>query len=290
MPYKININIQRKKQLGNIQAIIKSFNQIIQAPAANFFIVFVMTFALFFSAEFYILLKNANSLNNLWNRSAEISLYLKKNVSAKTANEIIKKLESNDNIAETKLISPNDGIKNFAIASGFDEILLGFKENPLPYLIIIYPKLNKLSKDQIFSLIDNFKKIPEIETIKANIDWIKSIKQILKLWKSLLIILFLLNISALVVVCCTAYVTPRIIMNTDRSRRILQYQCFWQVLISSLLAISLANLTVIIFHHSGFVLLGLDTVDATAFILLSILLCTTIVKFAMKSIYFENQT
>jgi cell division transport system permease protein len=279
MPYQININQQRKNQPGNIQA-----------PMANFFIIFVMTFALFFSAGFYVLWKNANSLNNLWNQSTEISLYLKKNVSAKTAADLTKKLESDDSIAAVKLIAPADGIKNFAIAAGFDEILLGFKENPLPYLIIIYPKINQLTADQIFSLIDNFKKIPEVETTKANIDWIKKVKHLLKLWKNLFIILFLLNLSALIVVCCTAYVTPQIIMNSDSSRRTLQYQGFWQVLISSLLAISLTNLTLIIFQHSGFILLGLDLIDAIAFILLSILLSTTSAQFALKNIHFDNQT
>lgn len=259
MPYHIHVHEKTKPKLQRLPAIISGFNQIWLRPFTNLLIIFVITFALFLPASFYVVWKNVKALNNDLNQSAEISLYLKKNVDKKMATNLAEQLKLNMAIMGLKLISPDEGMKEFANHAGFGEFLAGFKENPLPYVIVIYPKLNELTKDQIDALIAALKTLPEVETTKTNMDWIAQSYHLLSFGKSLALILaWLLSIGALILVCSVSYITPQVITNkNDITKRVLQYQCFWHSLLGGLLAIALINFILMQLHNLGFVFQGL---------------------------------
>lgn len=240
----------------------------------NFFIVLVITFTLFVPVSLYIVWKNINELNNVWNKSAEISLYLKKNINQEMAVNLAKQLRLNDAIMDIKLITPNEGIRNLAKHTGFGEILLGFKENPLPYVIIVYPKLSELTESQIRALVDSLKNISKVETTKIDMDWVLRSYNLLNLWKYLSFILgLILGIGALVTFCFTIYITSDI---TGR-------QCFWHSLISGALALLLINFILMKLHDLGFIFQGLGGRYSAIFIILVVLLNIIICKFSIKN-------
>lgn len=265
-------------------AMILGFKQIWLRPTTNLLIIFVIAFALFLPASFYVGWKNVKALNTTWNQSAEISLYLKKHVDQKMATNLAEQLKLNMAIMEIKLISPDEGMKNFSSRADFGEILAGFKENPLPYVIVIYPKSNELTKDQISSLIDALKTLPEIEATKTNMAWIEQSYNLLNLGEYLSWLLtWLLVVGALIVVCGTAYVTPQIIMNKiATTKRTLQYQCFWHSLLGGLSAVTLINFILMRLHNLGFVFQGLGTNCSIVLVLAGVLLGVTSSKIAMR--------
>jgi cell division transport system permease protein len=284
MPYHIHITKKPEAKLHHLPAIILGFNQIWLRPFTNLLIIFVITFALFLPASFYVGWKNVKALNNDLNQSAEISLYLKKNVNQKMAMNLAEQLKLNMAIMELKLISPDEGIKEFANHAGFGEFLAGFKENPLPHVIVIYPKLNELTKDQIDALIAALKTLPEVEATKTNMDWIAQSYHLLKFGEYLsLLFAWLLGVGALILICSASYITPQIITNkTDITKRVLQYQCFWHSLLGGLLAIALINFILMQLHNFGFVFQGLGGSYSIALVLAGVLLCTISSKIAMR--------
>jgi|GEM_PF-6795145 cell division transport system permease protein len=284
MPYYIHASKKTKTKLHLIPAMISGFNQLWLQPFTNLLIISVITFALFLPTGFYVGWKNVKALNNDLNQSAEISLYLKKDVDQKIATNLAEQLKLNMAIMELKLISPDEGMKNFSNRVGFGEILAGFKENPLPYVISIYPKLNELTQDQIDALIVALKALPEVEATKINMDWIAQSYHLLKFGKCLsLLLAWLLGVGALIVICGIAYITPQIITNkTDTTKRILQYQCFWHSLLGGLLAIALINFILMRLHNFGFVFQSLGGSCSIALILTGILLSAISSKLAMR--------
>ena len=283
MPYHLHTHKKTTAPLRHVPAIFEGFSRILQRPLINFFIIFVITFALFLPAGFYVSWKNVTALNNVWNQAAEITVYLKKNVSSKIATNIAEHLTLNDAVMELKLISPDEGMKDFAKHTGFGEILLGVKENPLPYVIVIYPKVSALTEDQILALVDGLKNIPEVETTKIDMAWVTRSYRLLNLWEHLSIVLaLLLGIGALVTVCFTAYAAPQIVMHgANVSKRVLQYQCFWHSLIGGLLAVALINFILMQLHNLGFVLQGLEGNQSIILVLAGVLLGIISSKLAM---------
>lgn len=291
MPYHIHTHKKHKTSSHHIPAMFEGLGRILQRPLTNFFIILVLTFATFLPSSFYALWKNVTALDNVWNQASEITVYLKKSVSAKTATTIAEQLKSNNAVMELKLISPDEGIQDFTKHTGFGEILLGVKENPLPYVIVIYPKASTLTEDQILALVDGLKNLPEVETTKIDIDWVTRSHRLLILWEHLSMVLALLfSIGALVTICFTAYTTPQIITHeTDVSKRVLQYQCFWLSFISGLLAIALIKFILIQLHNLGFVLQGLETNQSIILILAEVLLGIISSKFALKKHSFAQE-
>jgi len=265
-----------------LSAMVKGLQQIFQAPITNFFLIFIITFNLFLPLGCYVLRKNIDALSNIWNQSAEISLYLKKNVNAKMATNLTEKLKPVNAIMDLKLITSDEGIKDFARYTGFGEMLLGFGRNPLPNVIIVHPKLNESSEKQILALIDSLKNIPEVETVKTNLDWIGSSYRLLNLWEHLSLVFTLLSIGAMIVFGWTVYVMPQIIVNKiETDKRTLQYQCFWHSLIGGLLAVILINFILMLLSSSGLVLQKLGMGYSMEFIFAEVLLTVVISKFAL---------
>lgn len=252
--------------IRHLPAIIEGFNQILFAPFKNFFIILLLTFMLFLPIGFYILVKNIDSLSSKWNQSSEIALYLKQNVNIGMAQDLAVQLKAdNTAIMEAKVISAQEGIKDFARISGFGEILTGFKVNPLPQVIIIYPRLSQVSEAKINLLIKELQVLNEVEELKVDTVWIKQSYKLLALWHKLVKILTIMfGIIALVAISFMAYITPRI---SSTNKRILSYQCFWQGLISVLLAIASTKIILIQLNDLGFAWQGLNQNNSIMFIL-----------------------
>jgi cell division transport system permease protein len=277
MPYSIHAHKRKAECVGHVPAMIAGLGQMFRTPVVSFFLVFIITFALFLSAGFYVLQKNVKVLDDVWSQSAEISLYLKKGLNQQAVADLMDRLKLNDAIGVLELISPDEGMESFAASTGFGEILLGVKDNPLPNVVIIRPKLSQLSESRVLGLVDNLKDLPEAETVKVDMRWVERSYQLLSLLERLSMILaILLNMGAAVLICCASYVTPQLIKNridtSDTSGRIIQYQCFWHSVIGGLLAIALVNFILMVLHNAGFILQGLGVGASTVFILLGVIL------------------
>lgn len=284
MPYYSHAHKKTKRQISHLAAIVNGCYQIFHAPLMNFFIIFIIAFVEFLPVGFYVFWHNIEELHSNWNQSAEIILYLKKNIEAKTVTELLDKLKLNSAIIEVKLITPHEGMQNFVKHTGFGEILFDFKENPLPNVILVQPKLKTLSQPQTVALIDSLKNHVAVENVKVNMDWIEHSQRALNLWQRLTLILSLLfTIGAVIMIGSTAYITPQIITKkTTIPKRALQYQCIWHSLFGSLLTLLLINFILLLLRNTGFILQGLGLGYSMAFILLGILLSVIASSFAIR--------
>lgn len=265
----------------HLPAMIEGFNQILFAPFKNFFIILILTFTLLLPAGLYILVQNLDSLSGKWNQSSEIALYLKQNIDVGMAQDLAMQLKAdNTAIMEAKVISAEEGIKDFAQISGFGEILTGFKVNPLPQVIIIYPRLSQVSEARVEALIKDLQALSEVEELKVDIAWIKHSYKVLAFWYKLTKILAIMfSATALVTIGFMAYVTPRI---SSASKRVLSYQCFWQGLMSVLLAIAATKVILMQLNDLGFDWQGLSHNDSVMFILMVMIVNIISLRFSVS--------
>ena len=273
MSYR-RVNNKTENASGYLAAIIAGFKQISHTPLASLFIVLVITFALFLATAFYILWSNVNILSGKWNESAEISLYLKKKVGLKVATDLVEKLQPNSAVAKITMIQPGEGMKGFIESIGFNTLLSSFKENPLPQVIIIQPKIKVLSKNLALEFIKELKSYPEVETVKADVDWIGRGHNLLKLWDKLsLFLLFILIANALIVICGVSYTVSQIFVIRDNAPKItLRYQFAWYGLIGSLFALLLVRLVAMLLQEQHIFLQTLDIGREMLVVLVSVFL------------------
>lgn len=260
MSHKI-YNHNNQENLSDHQfAVITGLKQIFLMPIISFVFILIMTFAIAAATTFYILLQNATALSDKWNESAEISLYLKKNTSFKEATDLITKIRSNSLASNATLITPTEGMKYFVENTTLSSILTNFKENPLPNVIIIHPKVKLFAENTTASFIQTLKNYPEVDSVKADSNWINRSHDLLILWDNLSIIFILaLGLNALFVIGGGSYAVTRIFTTKKPpiSKTILQYKCGWLGFISGIFALLLVRLIEISMQNHGVILPGI---------------------------------
>ena len=258
----------------HLSAIITGIKQIFYVPFTSFIIILIMTLALFLATTFYILWQNIGPLHEKWNENTEISLYLKKKVGSKEAETLVKKLQLNPLVTKVKLIRPAEGIKTFTESTTLNALLSSFKENPLPNVIIVYPKVKILAKNVALELIKELNSFPEVEVVKADPDWIERGHNWLNLWDNLSwVFIFLLSINMFLVIGSLSYIYAKVFaLRNDVTKIILQYQFAWLGLISSLLAMIWTQVILITLQNRGITLPGLTISWGIFMMLISVFL------------------
>jgi cell division transport system permease protein len=267
-----------------LSSIIMGLKQTSLTPLISFGLILAMAFAIFLVVTFYILEKNKNTLNDKWNASAEISLYLKKKISLKDAGALVTKLQSNPVIAKVELIQPREGMKAFMESTALNTLLSSFKENPLPSVIIVLPKIKFLSEDMLPKFIRELKELPEIETVKADADWMNRSYHWLNLVNHLSsIFILILSLNALLIIGGASYIMAQLLaLKNNTHKIILQYQFAWYGLISSLLALLWTRVLVITLQNKDVLLQGLSLGCWIFIVVFSVFLCLVSARIGAK--------
>lgn len=154
-----------------------SYHRLVSTPIPTFMTVAVIAIALALPAGLYVLLKNAQTLSRDWDGNAQISLFLKSHVNEQQGRQLSRELEKEDGIARTQFISKNQALEEFISLSGFGDVMNGLEENPLPAVIVVYPKYGSL--DQSEGLRQRLQKKTEVDIAQLDAEWVRKLHAIL---------------------------------------------------------------------------------------------------------------
>lgn len=281
MPYKTPHHAKPE----NTSYVFKGIKQIFITPITSLILITTITFAITIATIFYILQQNTIELSDKWNESSEISLYLKNGINLKTASDLVEKLRPNSLVAKITLIQPSEGMKHFVENTSLNTLISNFKDNPLPNVIIIHPKVELLEKSTAIEFIKTLKTYPEIEIIKADTNWIERIHSLLNLWNNLsTLFIFVLSLNALLVICGSSYIMTQVfIARSSTPKTILPYQFAWYGFISGLFSLLSIRIMVIYVQSHGILLQELDIHHGALIVIISSLLGTICSNTAAKT-------
>ena len=256
MTRRVNKFEQSPKGLGAITAGLRN---IFYLPVRSFIIILIVSVSLFLAIVSYLFGKNITSFYENWNKSVEITVYLKKEVGSEKADDFIGELQSNKIIADLELIRPDDGMKMFVENTSLTSLLSSFDDNPLPNVIRIYPKIKDLSKDKGGEFIQMIKDRSEVELVRADLEWMEQSHRWLNLFDKLTgFFIFILALNALFVLCGMSFAMTSVFREKDHlSKIVLQYQFAFYGLIGSLVALVLTRVCLLILEGCGIHLSGL---------------------------------
>ena len=248
------------KKSDHLLSLTSGLKQMLTTPIASAVIVLMITFALFLTATFSLLQSNKNTIHNHWNASAQISLHLKKNVTQEKATTLLQKLQKNPVVTKAELIQPSEGIKTFAENAELKALLSNLKENPLPNVIIIQPKLKVLTKNLALEFTEELKKQPEAATVSADMNWIERSYSWLNLWDNLSsVFLFILTMNMILVICGISYLAAWAFSKKHGiSKDVLPYQFAWYGLLGGLLSLVLVRSIITLLHDQDILTQGLN--------------------------------
>lgn len=116
--------------IHHIRTLISSLGFLSRNRISTLMTMTVIAIALALPSGLYVLLNNISHVSVGWDNSAQISLFLKSEVTEKQAQSLLKKLKLYDDIQSAKLISKDAALNEFQKISGFGKALESLGKNP----------------------------------------------------------------------------------------------------------------------------------------------------------------
>ncbi len=187
--------------MQHAQACIYSMGQIFRNPLSSLLTTAVVGISLALPTGFYLLLENCQRVAADWDNSAQISLFLKMDISEERTLSLAGEIRKLQGIDEVKYISRQEALKEYQEQSGFSEAIAALEENPLPAILLLQPRLGDLSTQQGEQLLHQLRALAEVETAQFDRQWIQRLFAIINIVQHVVIILsILLAVAVLLIV------------------------------------------------------------------------------------------
>ena len=243
--------------LRHIQVFFYSLGQISRTPISTLMTCMVIGIALALPTGLHTLLKNAQQLSGGWESTAQISVFLKKNIQASQAQRLKSDIQRWSDVISVRYISRKQALKEFQSLSGFGDALKALNSNPLPSVLIVEPKLSKTNETATQNLLSQLRKLKQTDKAQLDMQWVRRLYAIMNIVeRGVLILGFLLALAVLLVVGNTIrlaiqnrrkeIVVMKLIGGTDAFiRRPFLYTGFWYGLFGGIIAWLLVSFTLV---------------------------------------------
>lgn len=240
--------------LRHAQVFFYSLGQLWRTPLSLFMTAAVIGIALALPTGMHLLLKNAQTISGGWDGAAKVSLFLKKSTSDEQARELTGKLKKLAEVAEVEFISRDKGLAEFKERTGYGDAIKALDDNPIPHLIVVTPKLQHSSAEQMEKLATQFRTYQHVEFVQLDQEWVQRLYAIMDIVSQAVIILgFMISLAVLLVVGNTIrlaiqnrrdeIVIVKLIGGTNAFiRRPFLYTGFWYGLFGGVIALILVYL------------------------------------------------
>jgi len=160
-------------------ALFSSLGRLIAEPFTSTMTIAVLAIAISLASGFYLLLINFQQLTSKLETSAQISLFLKDNVSDARAVKFADSIRQNPGIKEVKLISREQGLAEFKTYSGFGAAITALENNPLPIVIQVTPENTLEEKQGLEKLLQGFQQSVEVDIAQMDMQWVERLQSIM---------------------------------------------------------------------------------------------------------------
>lgn len=187
--------------VNHARTLIASLGNMTRQPASSFMTIAVIAIALALPAGMFVLLNNASNVSVGWDNSAQISVFLKADVTEKQAKKLMGKLRLYDDVEQITMINKKQALNEFKKISGFGDALESLGDNPLPHVLTIQPVVDANRPDKIHHLIKLLNEQKQIELAQLDLQWVKRLFAMLEIaHRAIWVIASLLGVAVLLVV------------------------------------------------------------------------------------------
>lgn len=156
---------------SHAHVLFETCARLVSTAISTLMTVFVISIALLLPALLQIVGNNLAQINDQFQETAQITLYLYENVTDDRAQEVSEGLLQYPEINATRYISKNQTLMEFSANSGFGATIAQLGDNPFPASIIVFP--NNSSVETTRALYDELQYMTEVELAQIDLEWIQ---------------------------------------------------------------------------------------------------------------------
>ncbi len=190
--------------LRHLQVFFYTLGQLARAPLASLMTIGVIGITLALPGGLYLVLENIQRLSTGWESDPQISVFMRKAVGETSAKFLAERIRRLPEVKRVTYVSPEAGLAEVRQQLGFSKPLKIFKNNPLPAVLIVVPKPAFASTNKVQSLVRTLRGYIEIDQVRLDLDWIKTLQAVLALARrGVLILAGLLGLAVVLIISNT---------------------------------------------------------------------------------------
>lgn len=116
-----------------------SLLRLLKSPMSSLMTWLVIGIALALPVGLNVALENARGVSMGWDSPAQISLFLRSEVSLEAAGLLRDRVAARPDVSGARLVSREQALEEFRQLSGFGDVLKNLDDNPLPNLVLVTP-------------------------------------------------------------------------------------------------------------------------------------------------------
>lgn len=186
--------------LQHLRAFFLSLGQIYQNPGGALLTVSVIGIALALPAGLYSLLENAQRITSQLEAASHISLFLAPDVDEQRALELGDSLRKRADIDRLEVVNPESALAEYKENSGFAAALASLGHNPLPFVLLVRPRVEAITASDNIALLAQLQSLPEVDSAQFDWQWAQRLHQIIEVFQRTVLIVAALFACAVVLV------------------------------------------------------------------------------------------
>lgn len=179
-------------------SLLSSIGSLVREPVASILTITVLAIALSLPLGLHTMLVNLDRIHAELDRLDSISVFLRPEVDSDQARRLASTLSARPEIVAADPVSPEQGLRELAGATGLDALEVG--DVALPWLLQVIPAAGH----DPGVLADSLRQLAAVDLVVVDLDWIRRLEAMLDVFRSLVRVLAaLFGLSLLFVVANT---------------------------------------------------------------------------------------
>jgi cell division transport system permease protein len=171
-----------------------------RAPLATLLTLTVIGITLALPSGLYVMLDNLERLSAGWDRGAQASLFLKRNVTEAGAHKLAQQIRAMSSVAGVDYISRDAALAEFKKLSGFGTALNALDSNPLPAVLVVRLSVGD-NPAAVESLMTTLARLPGVDLAQLDIEWLRRLAALLQLaGRAVAMLAALLSLAVLLII------------------------------------------------------------------------------------------
>jgi len=244
-------------------SFFSSLGVLLQHRAGTLMTVLVLGIAMFLPLGLYMTLNNLEGMNLRQDEWSAITVFFESGTTQSEVERVADELKKSLNPKALTIISPEEGMAEFRVASGFGESLDMLDENPLPWVMQVSPQPGPTEQveTQVEGLMGFLQSVDSVEVTQFDYKWLQRLGRMMELGQAAVSALILLFGLAVVVVVANTIrldvashaeeieILALVGAGNAFVRQPFLYTGLWYGLMGGVLAMALLSLTMLYLGH-----------------------------------------